>query len=60
METPAQKRANEKYKETQEIIKFNVPKGKKQKIKEFAESKGISVTKFIIGLIDEAMEKDEK
>ena len=57
METEAQKKANEKYKMKNDTIKFYVPKGRKKEIEEFAKSKGMSVTKFIVGLIDEAMEK---
>ena len=38
-------------------ISLVVPKGKKDKIKSFAESKGESLNGFVNRVIDEAMEK---
>lgn len=40
-------------------IKVRVPKGKKEIIKEFVESKGESVNGFINQAIDEKMEKEK-
>ena len=40
-------------------INLTVPKGKKDKIKEYAESKGESVNGFINRAIDETMKKDD-
>ncbi len=61
MATDAQRKANEKYKEKLDLIKFNVPKGRKKEIEEFAKSKGFSsTTKFIVSLIDEAMNKENE
>lgn len=55
----ARKRANEKYvKNNYDEIKVRVPKGKKQVIKDFAESKGKSLNGFINEAIDEKIEKE--
>lgn len=55
--TEAQKRATIKYMaENLEKIEFRVPKGDKQKIREFAESKGMSLSAYIKGLIEKDME----
>lgn len=42
---------------TYDEIKVRVPKGKKQEIKDYAESKNESVNAFLNRLIDEAMNK---
>lgn len=55
--TEAQKRATIKYMaENLEKIEFRVPKGDKQKIREYAESKGMSLSAYIKGLIEKDME----
>lgn len=60
MATEAQRKANEKYKEKQDIIKFQVPKGKKAEVEAFAKAKGFkSTTQFLVHLIDEAMKKED-
>jgi len=54
-----QKEYTMKYmKEKLDEIKFRVPKGRKAEIKEHAESKGYTLTKFIVAAIDEKMERD--
>ncbi|MGM9682020.1 MAG: Arc family DNA-binding protein [Eubacteriales bacterium] len=47
-------------KENYDEIKVRVFKGKKEKIKAHAESKGESVNSFINRAIDEAIERDSK
>ncbi len=37
---------------------LRVPKGKKQIIKEFAKSKGMSLNAFVVKLIDEAISEE--
>lgn len=55
--TEAQKRATIKYMaENLEKIEFRVPKGDKQKIRKYAESKGLSLSAYIKGLIEKDME----
>lgn len=57
----AQQKAVKKYmKANYDEIKVRVPKGKKQEIKDFAESKGKSVNGFINESIDEKMNSDKK
>ena len=43
-----------------ERISLVVPKGKKDKIKAYAESKGESINGFVNRAIDEAMENEDK
>ena len=43
-----------------ERISLVVPKGKKEKIKAYAESKGESINGFVNRAIDEAMENEGK
>lgn len=54
----AQKKATERYKGKLEEVRFYVPRGDKQKIRDFAESKGMSVNEFLRGVVKAAM--DEK
>ena len=55
--TEAQKKSAEKYlKEKVEDIRIRVPKGEKQKIKEFAEAQEKSLNQFIYDLIKREME----
>ncbi len=55
----AQQKAVSKYmKENYDEIKVRVKKGKKEKIKAYAVSKGESVNEFINRAIDETMERD--
>lgn len=56
--TDAQKRAAEKYKATRrEQLNLDVPKGIKEKYKAYAQSKGISLTKLIMELIEKDMQE---
>lgn len=58
--SPARRRANEKYNaKAYDEIKVRVPKGKKQIIKDFAETKGKSLNGFIKEAINEKIEKDK-
>lgn len=54
--TEAQKAATARYnKKTYDRIDIVVPKGKREVIKEFARSRGMSTNKFINDAIDKAM-----
>lgn len=54
----AQQKAVSKYmKENYDSVLVRMPKGKKEKIKAFAESKSESLNGFINRVIDEAMDK---
>ena len=56
--TDRQNKATQKYiKENLEQISFRVPKGKKDEYKEFAESRGLSLTALIVQLIEREMQK---
>ncbi len=59
--TKAQQRAVSKYmKENYDEIKVRTDKGKKEKIKAHAESRGESVNAFINRAIDETMGRDQQ
>lgn len=51
----ARRKANEKYLEKQDEIKIRIPKGEKDRIKQFAEAHGQSVNAFITELIRREM-----
>lgn len=51
----AQRRAAEKYLEKKDGVKVWVPKGDRQRYKEFAACHGYSLNGLIIGLMEEAM-----
>ena len=54
----AQNKATQKYiKNNYDSVMIRMPKGKKEQIKTFAESKGESLNGFVNRAIDEAMEK---
>lgn len=59
--TEAQKRATIKYMaEKLEKVEFRVPKGEKERIRQYAQSKGLSLTGYIKNLIKQDMEgKDD-
>lgn len=59
-QTPARKKANQKYLATQDDIKVRVPKGKRTEYADFAKAHGKSLNKFIIEAIEEKMERDKK
>lgn len=51
------KKASMKYNaEKREDLKLNLPKGKKEEYKRYAESKGKSLTKLITELIEKDMQ----
>lgn len=57
----ASTRAQNKYiNKAYDRINLTVPKGKKEIIKDHADSKGESVNSFINKAIDEKMERDQK
>lgn len=61
IKSDAQRRAVAKYKaENYDQIQLRVPKGDKDKIKAFAESKGESVNGFICRAIEEQMKRDNE
>lgn len=54
----AQQKAVSKYmKENYDEVKIRMPKGKKAKIKAYADSKGESINGFVNKAIDKAMEE---
>lgn len=55
----SQKAVNKYMKENYDRINLTVPKGKKDKIKEHAESRGESVNGFINRAIDETINRDK-
>ncbi len=59
MLTEAQKKANNKYFERFDDIKIRVPKGKKDEYKLHAQSKGMSLNAYIIGLIEADIKKKQ-
>ncbi len=59
MLTEAQKKANNKYFERFDDIKIRVPKGKKDEYKAHAQSKGMSLNAYIIGLIEADIKKEQ-
>lgn len=57
--TDAQKKAAEKYiAEKTDKIGIRVPKGTKDKYKEFASSKGKSLNALIVEMLEDAMKKE--
>lgn len=59
--TKAQQKAVQKYvKNNYDRIMLTVPKGERDKIKEYAETKGESMNGFIIRAISEAMQRDNE
>lgn len=58
MVSVAQKKANQRYNaKTYDQIKVVVKKGRREVIKEFAKSQGLSLNKYVNKLIDEDMRK---
>ena len=57
----AKHKANERYNaKAYDEIKVRVSKGRKEQIRAYAESKGISVNNFINEAIDTAMEQGQR
>ncbi len=59
MATQAQLKANARYHEKLEDIKVRVPKGEREKYKQYAESVGKSLNALIIELLEADMNKSE-
>ena len=57
--TDAQKRANDKWREKFDEVRFRVPKGQKEVIQAHAESMGESFNAFLRRATAEAMERDQ-
>ena len=56
--TDSQNKATQKYKkEHRDRIALEVPKGKKDEYKAFAESRGLSLTALIVKLIEDEMKR---
>jgi hypothetical protein len=47
-------------KESRDKLTLNLPKGKKDEYKEYAQSKGMSLTELIMYLIDDDMKKSSE
>lgn len=56
--TEAQKRAVAKYDEGKDLIKFRVPKGKKEEYQKLAERSGKSLTAYITGVLEEKLKEE--
>jgi len=56
----SQKSKDKYLSEKVETFVVRVPKGKKEAVKAFAKSKGLSLNAFILGLINEAMNESDK
>ena len=60
MYNEASKKAAMKYMaEKREDLKLNLPKGKKDEYKAHAASKGVSLTKLIVNLIEQDMNRGQ-
>ena len=57
MATQAQLKANAKYLDKFDDIKIRVPKGERERYKQYAESKGKSLNALIIELIEQDMKQ---
>ena len=55
----AQRAVNKYMKENYDRVNLTMPKGKKEKIQEQADSQGLSVNAYINAAIDEKMERDD-
>lgn len=55
----AQRKATAKYQNNQDHIRVHVPKGKKDEYKAHAQSKGMSLNAYIIGLIEADTKKEQ-
>ena len=56
----AKNRTMKYMKESRDKLTLNLPKGKKEEYKEYAQSKGMSLTELIMSLIDADMQKKTK
>ena len=57
-ESAAQRRANERYKATRDIIRIQVPKGRKDVYSAAARRNGQSLTAYIIDAIEARLAED--
>ena len=60
MKTEAQKRAALKYRQQKETVSLELPKGTREVWKARAESLGMSMTAYIVSLVEADIEKAEK
>lgn len=58
MASQAQLKANSKYHDKFDDIKIRVPKGQREKYKQYAESRGLSLNQIIIKLMNEDMQRN--
>lgn len=58
MASQAQLKANSKYHDKFDDIKIRVPKGQREKYKQYAASKGTSLNQIIIKLMNEDMQRN--
>lgn len=56
--TEAQKRAVAKYDKGKDLIKFRVPKGKKEEYQKLAERSGMSLTAYITSVLEEKLKEE--
>ena len=57
MASQARLKANAKYHEKFDVVRFRVPKGDRDKFKNYAESQGLSLNQLLINLIQDDMKK---
>lgn len=58
--TDAQKKATYKYREKIEELRFQVPKGQKEIIREHAKKHGESISSFVYRSVSETMKRDDQ
>lgn len=56
MATNAQREATKRYKDKMEFIQIFVPKGERQKYKDFAADNGFSLNGLVVALLDSCMD----
>lgn len=56
----ARKRANDKWRDKFDEVRFRVPKGDKTVIQEHAKAQGESVNAFLNRAVDETMARDQQ
>ena len=59
MKTEAQKRASIKYRQQKETVSLELPKGTREKWKARAEAVGMSMTAYIVSLVESDIEKSD-
>lgn len=59
MKTEAQKRASAKYRQQKEMISIEVPKGTRERWKASAEAAGMSLTAYIVSLVEADIKSDK-